>query len=76
MFTEIVLLLACGIALPTADVYSDIAMVYQLFTNPNEFQCYSHVIRYDSVKDGRKDCEDGSDEHGRYSYGNSLTYGY
>jgi len=63
LFTEIVILLACGITLPTADVYSDIAMVYQLFTNPNEFQCYSDVIRHDSVQNGHKDCIDGSDEH-------------
>ena len=67
-FKEVVFLIAFGIALPTSDVYSDVALIYQLGTgheSPNEFKCYSHVIGTHFVKNGRNNCDDGSDEYGK-----------
>ena len=71
LIKEIVLLIVFGIVLPTADIYSDVVLIHELHTNPTEFRCYSNesyrVIESYRVKDGKNDCQDGSDEIGEYS---------
>ena len=70
---EILMLLVFGICLPTTDVYSDVVLIHQLFTNPTDFKCHSHVIPSWWVRDGGDyfgnglytNCDDGSDEHGK-----------
>ena len=62
---EVFLLIFFGIILPTSDVYSDVVLIHQLFTNPTHFKCHSHVIPSTDVRDGYNDCDDGSDEYGK-----------
>ena len=66
LFKEILFLIMFGIALPTADIYSDILLIHTLHTNPTKFKCYSNVIESYQVKDGTYDCEDMSDEQGKF----------
>ena len=66
---EVLLLCLFGMALPTADVYSDGALIIQLYVGiPSEFRCLSDgkIIRVRWVRDGGPpDCSDGSDERGK-----------
>ena len=66
---EVLLLCLFGITLPTADVYSDGALIIQLYVGtPSEFRCLSDgkIIRLRWVRDGgQPDCSDGSDEQGK-----------
>ena len=64
---EIFLLVSFGIVLPTVDVYSDGALITQLYTGtPTEFKCLSDdkIIRAKWAQDGVWDCYYGSDERG------------
>ena len=70
---EVLLLCLFGITLPTVDVYSDGALIIQLYTDTTQqFRCLSdgnlsdifYLHRY-RVRDGRDDCSDGSDERGK-----------
>ena len=77
---EVLLLCLFGMALPTADVYSDGALIIQLYVGiPSEFRCLSDgkIIRVRWVRDGGPpDCSDGSDEGGKkqyYVYQKALT---
>ena len=69
---EVLLLCLFGMALPTADVYSDGALIIQLYVGiPSEFRCLSDgkIILLSWVRDGgRPDCSDGSDEGGKKQY--------
>ena len=69
---EVLLLCLFGMALPTVDVYSDGALIIQLYTdNTLQFRCFSDgkVILTRYVNDGgRPDCSDGSDERGKKTF--------
>ena len=62
---EILMLLVFGICLPTTDVYSDVVLIHQLYTNPTQFKCHTHVIPSWQARTGQDTCDDGSDEHGK-----------
>ena len=66
---EVLLLCLFGIALPTVDVYSDGALIIQLYTDTTlQFKCLSDgkVLPFLSfVRDKDDDCSDGSDERGK-----------
>ena len=66
---EVLLLCLFGIALPTVDVYSDGALIIQLFTDTtlSGFRCLSDGKVFDAsvVKTGIDTCSDGSDERGK-----------
>ena len=65
---EVLLLCLFGIALPTVDVYSDGALIIQLYTDTTlQFKCRSDgkVIKANRVRNGYDSCSDGSDERGK-----------
>ena len=66
---EVLLLCLFGMALPTVDVYTDGALIVQLYTDTTQqFRCLSDgkVIEAWEVRDGwHDDCSDGSDERGK-----------
>ena len=65
---EVLLLCLFGMALPTGDVYSDGALIIQLYVGtPSEFRCLSgdKVVGVPDVRDDYKDCPDNSDEQGK-----------
>ena len=65
---EVLLLCLFGITLPTVDVYSDGALIIQLYTDTTkQFQCLSDgaVWLEGVVRNGYDDCSDGSDERGK-----------
>ena len=65
---EVLLLSLFGISLPTVDVYSDGALIIQLYTDTTkQFKCLSDgkVIWAGHIKNGYYGCSDGSDERGK-----------
>ena len=65
---EVLLLCLFGMALPTVDVYSDGALIIQLYVGiPEEFKCLSDgkIIPAGWVRSGYDHCSDGSDERGK-----------
>ena len=65
---EVLLLCLFGISLPTVDVYSDGALIIQLYTDTTQqFRCLSDgkVIRAREVRRFGNQCSDGSDERGK-----------
>ena len=75
---EVLLLCLFGIALPTGDIYSDVALIIQLYTDTTlSFRCLSDgreipgswVRDIDVHEGGGDDCSDGSDEQGKKTKG-------
>ena len=65
---EVLLLCLFGMTLPTVDVYSDGALIIQLYTDTTQnFRCLSNgkVIPAGYVKDEYRTCSDESDERGK-----------
>ena len=65
---EVLLLCLFGITLPTVDVYSDGALIIQLYTDTTQqFKCLSDgkVIEARRVRNRYDSCSDGSDERGK-----------
>ena len=65
---EVLLLILFGMTLPTVDVYSDGALIIQLYVDTTlQFGCLSggKVIQASWVRNGHDHCSDGSDERGK-----------
>ena len=65
---EVLLLCLFGIFLPTVDIYSDGALIIQLFTDTTQqFRCLSdgQILIARFVRDWGDDCSDGSDQRGK-----------
>ena len=68
---EVLLLCLFGITLPTVDVYSDGALIIQLYTDTTQqFRCLSDgkIIPASWAKDEYDQCSDGSDERGKKAF--------